>query len=92
MYTQAAHTAISVEVGGLHLNATGKKVFKATHVLGEVDLPGDGDEYVHRGGRCGRMGLKGEVISIVSEREEFVVERLANEVGAKVEKLTTIGT
>ncbi len=62
------------------------------HTVYNFDLPGDGDEYVHRGGRCGRMGLKGEVISIVSEREEFVVERLANEVGAKVEKLTTIGT
>lgn len=46
------------------------------------DLPNDGnggyDTYVHRGGRAGRMGKEGKVMSLITSEEEFVLERLAN--------------
>ena len=46
------------------------------------DLPNDGnggyDTYVHRGGRAGRMGKKGKVMSLITSEQEFVLERLAN--------------
>jgi len=44
------------------------------------DLPNDneGDTYVHRGGRAGRLGSQGKVMSLITADQEFVLERLAN--------------
>ena len=44
------------------------------------DLPKDneGDTYVHRGGRAGRLGSKGKVMSLITADQEFVLQRLAN--------------
>jgi superfamily II DNA/RNA helicase len=44
------------------------------------DLPNDneGDTYVHRGGRAGRLGSQGRVMSLITADQEFVLERLAN--------------
>ena len=44
------------------------------------DLPSDneGDTYVHRGGRAGRLGSQGKVMSLITADQEFVLERLAN--------------
>jgi ATP-dependent RNA helicase DeaD len=41
-------------------------------------LPPDVDTYVHRGGRTGRLGRAGQVLSIVAAEQEFVLNRLAN--------------
>ena len=33
---------------------------------------------MHRGGRAGRLGRKGKVMSLITADQEFVLERLAN--------------
>jgi len=45
------------------------------------DLPTDTDTYVHRGGRAGRFGRKGVVMSLITAKEEFVLVRLGNKLG-----------
>lgn len=59
------------------LAARGLDVSDISHVI-NFDLPLDGDTYVHRGGRAGRLGRKGMVLSLVTSDQEFVLERLAN--------------
>jgi len=59
------------------LAARGLDVTDVSHVI-NFDLPLNGDTYVHRGGRAGRLGRKGMVISLVTSDQEFVLERLAN--------------
>lgn len=65
------------------LAARGLDVRDISHVV-HFDLPNDGDTYVHRGGRAGRMGRKGTVVSLISDGQEFVLERLANKLGLEV--------
>mmetsp|Transcript_30926 Transcript_30926/g.45237 ORF Transcript_30926/g.45237 Transcript_30926/m.45237 type:complete len:644 (+) Transcript_30926:221-2152(+) len=69
------------------LAARGLDVTDVFHVI-NFDLPtndsGAGaavDAYVHRGGRAGRMGKRGKVVSLITAEEEFVLERLKNELG-----------
>eukprot|EP00979_Chaetoceros_neogracilis_P011221 scaffold2723_cov266-Chaetoceros_neogracile.AAC.9 len=62
------------------LAARGLDIAEITHVI-NYDLPHEGDTYVHRGGRAGRLGRKGLVMSIITNEEEFVLERLANKLG-----------
>ncbi|KAL3823511.1 hypothetical protein ACHAXA_010833 [Cyclostephanos tholiformis] len=63
------------------LAARGLDVPNVSHVI-NFDLPIDGDggydAYVHRGGRAGRLGRRGKVMSLVTSDQEFVLERLAN--------------
>jgi len=61
------------------LAARGLDVSGISHVI-NFDLPNDngGDTYVHRGGRAGRLGKKGKVMSLITADQEFVLERLAN--------------
>ncbi|GMH95671.1 hypothetical protein TrVE_jg13897 [Triparma verrucosa] len=54
------------------------------HTVFNFDLPDSGTSYVHRGGRAGRFGRPGEVLSIVNKKEEFVIERIGNEVGVEM--------
>lgn len=65
------------------LAARGLDVMDVTHVI-NYDLPNDGDTYVHRGGRAGRLGRKGTVLSLITGEQEFVLERLANKLGLTV--------
>jgi superfamily II DNA/RNA helicase len=65
------------------LAARGLDVTNVSHVL-HFDLPRDADTYVHRGGRAGRLGRKGMVISLVTEDQEFVLQRLANKLSLEV--------
>ncbi len=61
------------------LAARGLDISGISHVV-NFDLPNDneGDTYVHRGGRAGRLGQKGKVMSLITSDQEFVLERLAN--------------
>lgn len=61
------------------LAARGLDISNISHVI-NFDLPNDneGDTYVHRGGRAGRLGRKGKVMSLIAADQEFVLERLAN--------------
>lgn len=45
-----------------------------THVI-NFDLPIDADHYVHRAGRTGRMGRAGTVISLLAEKERFIINK-----------------
>ena len=54
-------------------------------VVVNLELPTDAAHYAHRAGRTGRAGKDGLVVSVVSERERFVLkkyERLGIEIGA----------
>jgi superfamily II DNA/RNA helicase len=62
------------------LAARGLDINNISHVI-NFDLPHDGDTYVHRGGRCGRLGRKGMCMSIITSDQEFVLQRLANKLG-----------
>uniref|UniRef100_A0A7S3VGM2 RNA helicase n=1 Tax=Chaetoceros debilis TaxID=122233 RepID=A0A7S3VGM2_9STRA len=63
--------------------ARGLDISDITHVI-NFDLPHEGDIYVHRGGRAGRLGRKGLVMSLITHEQEFVLERLANKLGLDI--------
>jgi superfamily II DNA/RNA helicase len=65
------------------LAARGLDITNISHVI-NFDLPNDGDTYVHRGGRAGRLGRKGLCMSMITSEQEFVLERLANKLGLKL--------
>ncbi len=65
------------------LAARGLDITNISHVI-NFDLPNDGDTYVHRGGRAGRLGRKGQCMSIITSEQEFVLERLGNKLGLKL--------
>ncbi|WP_160034859.1 DEAD/DEAH box helicase [Paenibacillus sp. An7] len=44
----------------------------------------DSDHYVHRAGRTGRMGKTGTVVSIVGEKETFIMRKFARELGIEL--------
>ncbi|WP_223067670.1 DEAD/DEAH box helicase [Paenibacillus caui] len=46
-----------------------------------LDPPIDGEHYVHRAGRTGRMGRKGIAITLVTPRETFIIRKFAEELG-----------
>ena len=59
------------------LAARGLDIVGITHVI-QLDLASDADSYVHRSGRSGRIGAEGQVVSIITPEQEFVLNRLAN--------------
>jgi superfamily II DNA/RNA helicase len=65
------------------LPARGLDIADISHVI-NFDLC-EGDTYVHRGGRAGRLGRKGLVMSIITSDQEFVLERLANKLGLNIQ-------
>jgi superfamily II DNA/RNA helicase len=66
------------------LAARGLDIMDITHVI-QLDLAPNADAYVHRSGRAGRFGAEGQVISIVSPEQEFVLQRLANKLFINME-------
>ena len=42
------------------------------------DLPKTHEAYTHAAGRCGRMGRPGSVTTICTDKELFVLQRIAN--------------
>lgn len=51
-----------------------------------LEMPTDGGHYAHRAGRAGRLGRKGIVITICEERESFVVQKLARQLGIAIQR------
>ncbi|PXF47932.1 DEAD-box ATP-dependent RNA helicase CshC [Gracilariopsis chorda] len=70
--------------------ARGLDVREITHVI-NLDLPTDGDHYLHRAGRCGRVGAEGHVISITTADKAFVMSRLARELGIEITRMEPRG-
>lgn len=65
------------------LVARGLDVDDVTHII-NVHPPVDHDAYVHRAGRTGRMGKTGEVITIVTHKEKFIIEKFEKQLGIKI--------
>ncbi|MGN7175746.1 RNA helicase [Paenibacillus sp. FSL R5-0490] len=65
--------------------ARGLDIKGVTHVV-HFDFPKDINQYVHRSGRTGRFGAGGTVISLVTEREERELKKMAKELGLTAEK------
>lgn len=76
--TQAFASAGSMRVMiTTDLAARGLDIASISHVI-HFDLPPDSDTYLHRSGRSGRFGQKGQVLSIITPEQEFVLQRLSN--------------
>ena len=60
--------------------ARGLDIEGLTHVI-HYDLPSDVDQYIHRSGRTGRMGASGEVVSLVTPREERELKKYSRQIG-----------
>ncbi|MGL4951926.1 MAG: DEAD/DEAH box helicase [Mycoplasma sp.] len=52
------------------------------------NLPEDIETYVHRIGRTGRVGARGEAISFVSKSDAFVINEIEKKIGASIEMIT----
>ena len=62
---RSGHTEVLV---GTDVAGRGLDIPDVSHVV-NYDLPADADTYVHRIGRTGRAGQKGEAVSLVAPRE-----------------------
>ncbi|NTZ17052.1 DEAD/DEAH box helicase [Paenibacillus sp. JMULE4] len=65
--------------------ARGLDLPQVTHVI-NLDPPVDADHYVHRVGRTGRMGRKGLALSIVTPREQFIMDKFARALGIEIKQ------
>jgi len=63
--------------------ARGLDVNDVTHVF-NFHIPFDSESYVHRIGRTGRAGRKGEAITLVSPSELRTIKRIEKDVGTKM--------
>jgi ATP-dependent RNA helicase DDX21 len=52
------------------------------------NFPQDTESFVHRSGRTGRAGRAGNAIALHTEREEWMLRRLAKETGAAFDRLS----
>ncbi len=60
--------------------ARGLDVDDVTHII-NIHPPVDDDAYVHRAGRTGRMGKKGVVITLVTHKEFFIIDKFQKKLG-----------
>ncbi|MFK7694115.1 DEAD/DEAH box helicase [Paenibacillus sp. HJGM_3] len=67
--------------------ARGLDIENITHVF-HLDPAPDADHYVHRVGRTGRMGKQGVTVSIVAEREAFILRKFEEQLGIRIERRT----
>lgn len=63
--------------------ARGLDLPQVTHVI-NLDPPIDADHYVHRVGRTGRMGRKGLALSIITPREQFIMNKFSKTLGIEI--------
>ncbi|MFH1853463.1 MAG: DEAD/DEAH box helicase [Candidatus Neomarinimicrobiota bacterium] len=64
--------------------ARGLDVDRVSHVI-NYDIPYDSEAYIHRIGRTGRMGRKGEAILFVSPREKRLLWAIEKATNQKIE-------
>lgn len=62
--------------------ARGLDIEGLTHVI-HVDLPRTVEQYIHRSGRTGRAGKDGEVLTLLSYKDERTYKKLLQEIGQK---------
>lgn len=65
--------------------ARGIDVNDLTHVI-NYSLPKETENYIHRIGRTGRAGKKGEAISFVTTKQEFMIREIEKLTKSKLEK------
>eukprot|EP00177_Eucheuma_denticulatum_P001296 GFKZ01002349.1.p1 GENE.GFKZ01002349.1~~GFKZ01002349.1.p1 ORF type:complete len:729 (+),score=93.41 GFKZ01002349.1:210-2396(+) len=70
--------------------ARGLDIPEVTHVF-NLDLPTDGDHYVHRAGRCGRVRNAGTVVSFATAETAFVIGRLEKQLGVDMVRMEPRG-
>lgn len=66
--------------------ARGLDVDRISHVV-NYDIPYDTESYIHRVGRTGRAGRKGEAILFVAPRENRMLAAIERATGQKIEKM-----
>ncbi|VAW67614.1 ATP-dependent RNA helicase VVA0939 [hydrothermal vent metagenome] len=76
---------IATEVAARGLDIQGLE-----HVV-NLNLPYLAEDYVHRIGRTGRAGTKGQAISFVSREEERTLNNIERLIGNKIKRLTMPG-
>lgn len=67
--------------------ARGLDVDDVTHII-NLHPPVDEDAYVHRAGRTGRMGKKGEVITLVTYKELFIIDKFEKKLDISITEKT----
>ncbi|CAG7647593.1 DEAD/DEAH box helicase [Paenibacillus allorhizosphaerae] len=65
--------------------ARGLDLPQVTHVF-NLDPPVDADHYVHRVGRTGRMGRQGVAVSIITPKEQFIIDKFTKTLGIALER------
>lgn len=65
--------------------ARGLDLPQVTHVI-NLDPPVDADHYVHRVGRTGRMGRQGTALSIVTPRQQFIMDKFSKTLGIEIKR------
>ncbi|KKO50950.1 DEAD/DEAH box helicase [Paenibacillus sp. DMB20] len=55
------------------------------------DPPIDAEHYTHRAGRTGRMGKRGMVVSLVTDRQTFIMRKFNRELGISIEERAMYG-
>ena len=68
--------------------ARGIDILNLPHVI-NFELPTKNEEYIHRIGRTGRAGEKGEALSLVCEKELFQLKEIEELINIRVEPITT---
>ncbi len=66
--------------------ARGLDVPHITHVI-NYDAPNDTEAYVHRIGRTGRAGRKGDAILFITPRERRLLNNIERSTGSRIERL-----
>jgi ATP-dependent RNA helicase DeaD len=66
--------------------ARGLDVDRISHVI-NYDIPHDTEAYVHRIGRTGRAGRKGDAILFVAPREKRLLGAIERATGGKIEMM-----
>ncbi|SEC67992.1 DEAD/DEAH box helicase [Paenibacillus sp. GP183] len=63
--------------------ARGLDIEGVTHVF-HLDPPVNAEHYVHRVGRTGRMGRKGTAVSIITRKEQFILDKFEKALGITI--------
>ncbi|MGH8475871.1 MAG: DEAD/DEAH box helicase, partial [Methylococcales bacterium] len=66
--------------------ARGLDVDRISHVI-NFDIPYDSEAYIHRIGRTGRMGRKGEAILFIAPREKYLLKVIEQSTRQKIDMM-----